>query len=240
MGKTTGIQWADSTWNPWRGCTKVSPGCDNCYMFRDQERFGHDPTQVVRCGDGTFRLPLGMAEPRMVFTCSWGDWFHHEADPWRAEAWDIVRQTPHLTYQILTKRPALIRSRLPKDWGEGYPNVWLGVSAEDQRTLELRLPLLCQIPAALRFLSLEPLLKPVQLVGLLGLVKWVIVGGESGPGCRPMDLNWTRLVLNQCLFYRVPAFVKQLGGWPDKRGDMDTFPPDLRVRQLPEGSTWSP
>ena len=101
--------------------------------------------------------------PALVFTCSWSDFFHVDADPWRGEAWRLIRDTPHLIYQILTKRPALIARRLPADWGEGYPNAWLGVSAERQQEADLRIPLLLQTPAAVRFVSLEPLLGPVRL-----------------------------------------------------------------------------
>src|SRR3990167_2289790 len=117
MGERTAIEWTDATWNPWRGCTKVSPGCASCYMFRDQERYGHDPSVVVRAAPSTFEAPLiwerklldklpdsGLAKPparMLVFTCSWSDWFHADADPWREEAWAIIHDTPHLTYQIL-------------------------------------------------------------------------------------------------------------------------------------------
>src|SRR3954467_13177575 len=123
------------TWNPWRGCTKVSPGCKNCYMFRDQRRYGRDPSQVVRTK--TWREAVrwqkkaeAAGRTDLVFTCSWSDWFHADADAWRPEAWEVVRRCPNLTFQILTKRPERIREHLPADWGAGYENVWLGVSVE--------------------------------------------------------------------------------------------------------------
>jgi protein gp37 len=163
MGERSAIEWTDATWNPWRGCTQVSPGCAHCYMFRDQRRYGRDPEVVVRAAPATFDAPLRWKEPRRVFTCSWSDWFHEAADDWRDEAWDIIRRTPHLTYQILTKRPEMIAGRLPRDWGrEGYPNVWLGVSVESQRQ-DWRAAWLCQFPAAVRFVSAEPLLGPLWL-----------------------------------------------------------------------------
>lgn len=131
-------------------------------MYRDKERYGQDPTVVMR-SKTNFMQPLGWREPALVFTCSWSDWFIEEADAWRGDAWDIIKATPWLTYQILTKRPERILANLPKDWGKGYPNVWLGVSVEDQAAAEKRIPLLLGIPAKIHFLSCEPLLGPVFL-----------------------------------------------------------------------------
>ena len=188
MGKTL-IAWTDYSWNPWRGCHKVSQGCKNCYMFREQKRYGNDPNIVVR-SITTFKDPLKWKDPAMVFTCSWSDWFIEEADPWRDEAWEIIRQTPHLTYQILTKRPENIRSRLPDDWGDGWDNVWLGVSIEDKDNYARGLNL-ADIPAKIRFISAEPLLGQLDLLWLVstGLIHWLIVGGESGPNYRMMEMN---------------------------------------------------
>jgi protein gp37 len=240
MGDTTGIQWTEKTWNPWHGCTKVSAGCDHCYMFRDKARYGQDPEVVTR-SKGTFRAPLSWRDPALVFTCSWSDWFHKAADAWRDEAWDIIRRTPHLTYQILTKRPGRIARHLPDDWGEGYPNVWLGVSVENQDAA-FRASQLATIPARVRFVSAEPLLGPVWLsnhvyregyVNALPFIHWVIVGGESGPDCRPMEIRWARDLIAQCRAHGVAVFVKQLGGWPNKQGDPETWPQDLRVREMP-------
>ena len=188
MGEATEISWTEATWNPWRGCHKVSAGCKNCYMFDGQLRYGQDPGQVIRAAPATFGAPLKWHEGRKVFTCSWSDWFIREADPWRGEAWDIIRATPQHTYQVLTKRPERIAECLPADWGAGWPNVWLGVSAEDQKAAELRLPLLRGIPAAVRFVSCEPVLGPMRL-DLAGLA-WVICGGESGAGRRPFERSW--------------------------------------------------
>lgn len=138
MSEQTLISWTDHTWNPWRGCEKITPGCDHCYMFIAQVRYGRDPSQVVRTQ--TWRQPIrwnaeaeAARKPRRVFTCSWSDFFHPDADEWREEAWAVIRSTPWLTYQILTKRPSNIAARLPGDWGDGYRNVWLGVSRHSQR-----------------------------------------------------------------------------------------------------------
>jgi protein gp37 len=230
MGERSVIEWTDSTWNPWRGCDKVSPGCAHCYMFRDQKRYGRDPSTVVRAADGTFYAPVkkaGWAAERdaaiaargrhLVFTCSWSDWFHPDADEWRDEAWSIIRNTPESTYQILTKRPELIADRLPREWGEGWSNVWLGVSIENRRFVN-RADILRRTPAAVRFISAEPLLGPLMdlpemcdcppdtcngapaascrvkrgpNLDLTG-IDWLIVGGESGPGHRPMTVEWAR------------------------------------------------
>jgi protein gp37 len=162
MGEKTHINWTKHTWNPWQGCRKVSAGCKFCYMYRDKARYGQDPKVVVRSAPATFNKPLAWKEPAKVFTCSWSDWFIEEADEWRDDAWAIIRSTPHLTYQILTKRPERIMGNLPVDWGQGYPNVWLGVSVENQEAANERIPQLIRIPARVRFLSCEPLLGPLD------------------------------------------------------------------------------
>src|SRR5260370_42113596 len=136
VGERTGIEWADATWNPFYGCTKVSPGCKNCYMYREMERYGRDPYTVTRAKPATFTAPLRWREPRRIFTCSWSDWLHEAADAWRPEAWDIIRRTPQHTYLILTKRPERIPEvRVPwsaRAFEAPWPNVWLGVSVETQ------------------------------------------------------------------------------------------------------------
>jgi protein gp37 len=213
MGKTTAIAWTDSTWNPWRGCLKVSPGCKNCYMYREQTRYGNDPKVVVRASKNTFNNPLTWKIPRKVFTCSWSDWFIDQADEWRDEAWDIIRHTQHLTYQILTKRPENIVSHLPFDWGDGWPNVWLGVSVESQ-DYEYRVDELFHTPAAVYFVSYEPALGPLDLTAQmrLGMIDWLISGGESGPDNRPTETAWVRSIRDQCAQHGVAYFPKQNGG----------------------------
>ncbi len=271
MSATSPIEWTDATWNPWHGCHKITPGCKNCYMFREKKQYGQNPNLVVR-SKTLFGAPLKWKEPKLVFTCSWSDWFIEEADAWRDEAWDIIRRTPQHTYQILTKRPDRMEGRVPDP---PLPNVWLGVSVENQQYADERIPPLLKTPAAIRFLSVEPLLGPVtfrwapwadytrvpgrsigHLDGLRG-IDWVIVGGESGPGARPLDMQWVRSIVEQCRAARVPCFVKQMGAYPcqsgmgkpggakqtwiyklksRKGGDPDEWPPDLRVREMPEGA----
>jgi protein gp37 len=173
-------------------------------------RYGKDFRVVRRTKPATFNGPLKWEEPKLIFTCSWSDWFIEEADPWRDEAWDIIRKTPWHTYQLLTKRPERFFENLPKDWDSGWPNVWLGVSIENEDYLYRR-HLLCALPAKLRFLSLEPLLGPLNL-GPLRNIDWVITGGESGPNARPMDPDWVRDIRDQCVDAGVPFFHKQHGG----------------------------
>jgi protein gp37 len=213
MSDSTIIAWTEHTWNPWRGCDKISPGCAHCYMFTAQRRVGFDPEVVVKTQK--WREPhkwerAAAADHRraLVFTCSWSDWFHETADQWRDEAWAVIRACPHLHFQILTKRHERIADHLPADWGPGgYPNVWLGVSIENQRFVH-RADALRTIPAVVRFLSIEPLLGPISDIDLTG-IDWMIVGGESGPGYRPMQLSWVRALRVAAKFNRVAFFFKQ-------------------------------
>jgi protein gp37 len=207
MGASSSIEWTEATWNPWHGCKKISPGCAHCYMYRDKKRYGQDPTAVVK-SKTMFDAPTRWNRSRMVFTCSLSDFFIEEADLWRDEAWEVIRATPQHTYQILTKRPSLIASRLPHGWP--FPNVWLGVSVENPRFL-WRIDTLRTVSAAVRFLSLEPLLSAMPAL-CLEQISWVIVGGESGPNCRPMKAEWVREIRDQCAGAKVPFFFKQWGG----------------------------
>lgn len=212
MGLNTSIEWTDSTWNPHYGCLKVSPGCKQCYMYRDMERYGRNPKVVTRAKPATFNAPLKWTEPQRVFTCSWSDFFIEQADDWRDEAWDIIRRTPHLTYQILTKRPEDIKDRLPDDWGDwGYPNVWLGVSIESPKYL-WRLEALEDIRSIVRFISYEPALEYVDFSAYSPIVDWIISGGESGYQPRPANLDWFRQTRDDCQKYSVKFFHKQHGG----------------------------
>ena len=224
MGINTGIEWTDATWNPWIGCSKVSPGCDSCYMFSGMRRYGRDPGVVQRTKEATFYAPFNWKEPKRIFTCSWSDFFHKQADPWREEAWEVILRTPHHTYQILTKRPGLMVA-----WAETHPwpdHVWAGTSVERQKYAP-RLDVLARVPAKVRFVSAEPLLSSLDLrkwlnwTGDAGMheppdpvcLNWVIVGGESGPNARPMHPDWARSLRDQCHMAGVPYFHKQNGEW---------------------------
>lgn len=237
MGAKTGIAWTDATWSPWRGCTKVSEGCDHCYMYREQKRYGMEPSEVVRASKRTFNLPKRLKPGTKVFVCSWSDFFHQVADHWRQEAWDLIRARPDLTFQLCTKRPGRMQigGVLPDDWGDGWPNVWLGVTVENHLRSN-RVHMLFQTPAALYFASVEPMLTPIDFSPVdLARLDWVIVGGESGPDARPMFECWAEDLLDQCYNAGVAFFMKQLGGWPDKRDKMADFPDSLRVREFPRG-----
>lgn len=241
MGIISSIGWTDATINFWHGCTKVSEGCKYCYMFRNKERYGQEPTTVLKRKKRDILNDLKKITPgKKIFTCSWSDFFIEEADEWRAEAWQIIKDHPQFQWQILTKRPERVLSCLPADWGNGYDNVWLGVSVENQKRAVERIPLLMRIPAKIRFLSCEPLLEAIDITqravnysvptkyhGNIGIewtdpgdgfigIDWVVIGGESGNDegkykYRPCQIAWIEDLLFQCYLYAVPAFVKQLG-----------------------------
>lgn len=236
MGEHTAIEWTDATWNPWRGCHKVSQGCKNCYMFRDQVKYGNDPNVVMR-SKTTFNDPLKWArksplKQMKVFACSWSDWFIEEADPWRDEAWDIIRKTPNFTYQILTKRAESIHYCLPDDWGNGWPNVWLGVSVENRENV-WRLEALSEIPAVVRFMSYEPALSTLDatITTFSPILDWVIVGGESGPNYRPLNLEWVFETVYQCRDNAIACFVKQDSGL--RSGNQGRIPDELWIKEFP-------
>ena len=300
MGNTS-IEWTDKTWNPTRGCSRVSAGCTHCYAERQAARFaeivpsdtpgggiagpfygfvtkinGHPSwTGKVELIESKILEPLSWRKPARVFVNSMSDLFH-EALPDEAvdRVFAVMALTPHITYQILTKRPKRMREYVSGQQhgrmcrvaqgipvrGEKpnapfpLPNVWLGVSAEDQKTADERIPLLLKTPSAVRFVSHEPALGPVDFVrihcgaGYTGnslhgapifgvpadamakrpwpAIDWVIVGGESGPGARPFDISWARNTIQQCNVASVACFVKQLGSQPYEKlpGDMNAQP----------------
>ena len=233
-------------------CRKVSPACAHCYAERDMTRYGRDFSKVTRTKDATFYAPVKWKEPKLIFTCSWSDFFIEEADAWRGFAWDIMRRTPQHTYQILTKRPERVEKCLP-GFGPRWPwkNVWLGISVENQLMADKRIPILLNTFAALRFLSVEPLLGRVDLekvgpskeypgltinalalTGGLRHINWVIVGGESGSKARPLNLDYVRSIRDQCAAADVPFFVKQLTR-NGKQVRFEEFPCDLQIREMP-------
>lgn len=235
MGKNTRIQYADHTQNFWQGCTKVSPGCKYCYMYREKERWGQNPFKVVRSQQATFNAPLHITEPSTIFTCSWSDFFIAEADPWRAEAWAIIRQTPQHIYQIFTKRPERVAACLPEDWGEGYKNVIIIVSMENQEWFDRRIGYLAHIQGCIRGISMEPLIGPIHIdEKYKDLIDWVIVGGESGfgqvpeqtgikYGFRRCDESWIIDIIDNCQQLGIPVFVKQLGTYLAKKYKLSDY-----------------
>ena len=202
----------------------ISPGCAHCYMFAEQRRYKLDPTVVVRTGTWNAvnkfqKEAVAKGERRLVFTCSWSDFFIDKADDWRTEAWYKIRSTPNLTYQILTKRTERILDHLPGDWGpDGYDNCWMGTTVESPDFL-WRIDHLRQVPAKYRLLSIEPLIARIPAIDLTG-IHWVIVGGESGPGFRPMDHEWARVIRDACAAQGVAFFFKQSAGMKPGTGDL--------------------
>lgn len=214
MSATT-IEWAEATWNPVTGCSKVSPGCLNCYAERMAKRLQamgqpnyHDGF-AVRTHDHMLELPFSWVRPRMVFVNSMGDLFHEDVPiDFVERVFEVMRRTPWHTYQLLTKRAARLgeaASLLP--WPE---NVWMGVTVEDNERLS-RVERLREIPSAVKFLSIEPLLGPLPDLNLGG-IDWVIVGGESGPRSRRMQQEWVCSIRDACVDRDVPFFFKQWGG----------------------------
>lgn len=273
-----GIAWTDQTWNPIRGCSRVSEGCRNCYAETVAARF-NGPGQAyeglarraangearwtgkIRIVDEHLEDPLRWRRPRRVFVNSMSDLFHEDVpDEVIDKVFNVMFLATTHTFQVLTKRPERMLAYIMARELANYPigNVWLGVSVEDQAATDARIPLLLKTPAAVRFLSVEPLLAPVDLSRFLpgwgegAMLHWVIVGGESGAGAREMNLTWARSIVAQCKASGVACFMKQMGARPqvtflrngeeatvrvrfaDRAGsDPDEWPPDLRVREFP-------
>jgi protein gp37 len=310
MGDNTKIEWTDATWNPIRGCTRVSEGCRNCYAevmaarFSDPGQWGHGLAKRVTLADGStdhrwtgemrlidsaLDLPLRWTRPRRIFVNSTSDLFHEAVpDHWINKVFAVMALAPQHTFQVLTKRPERMRNyvmgadcdgarrfhvaraagNLMDDGDNAYdevasgpwplPNVWLGTSVEDQAAADARIPHLLETPASVRFISAEPLLGPVNLLvtdhrghdisalrGIAcdptdsdgpdeyyrtGKLDWIIVGGESGPGARPIDPDWARSLRDQCAAAGVAFFMKQM----DKK---TPIPDDLLIRQFPGGAS---
>lgn len=254
---STGIEWADETWNPTTGCNQVSPGCAHCYAKTLTERWGRK-FEDVKLHENRLRKPLGWKTPRRVFVNSMSDLFHESIpDEFIDKVFAVMALTPQHQYQVLTKRPERMREYLTnsevRDFTTrhniGYaalgmvlanprlgaslyqgpeglvnwplPNVWLGVSVENQHWADVRIPILLDTPAAVRFLSCEPLLEAIDITypGRLlptdqePRIDWVIVGGESGAKRRPFDLEWARDLQRQCWYNRTPLFFKQTGAF---------------------------
>lgn len=288
MAENSKIEWTDHTFNPWVGCTKVGPACDHCYAEAWARRTGSPQLwqgERRRTSEANWRQAQKWnaeaertGKRAKVFCASLADVFDNRVpDEWRRDLWDMILTTPALDWLLLTKRPQNIAKMLPterdgKAWGDGWPNVWLGTTVENQEQADLRIPHLLDTPAAKRFLSCEPLLEPIGLDdawhgessldpecwgdcrwcakghrplhncqrhrqseadwirGRSGL-DWVIVGGESGPGARPMRPDWPRSLRDQCQAAGVPFFMKQMSGTVKAR--MPAIPDDLMIREFP-------
>jgi protein gp37 len=239
MADKSAIEWTEATWNPVTGCDRVSAGCDHCYALtlaarlkamgqpkyqRDGDPRTSGPGFGVTMHPDELEIPRRWRRPRVIFVNSMSDLFHPQVSgDFVARVFAVMAATPQHTYQILTKRPKRARQLL-RDWTL-VPNVWLGVSIEDERVVD-RADILRQVPAAVRFLSLEPLLGPLPSLDLTG-IDWVIVGGESGPDHRPMRQEWVLELRDRCQAAGTPFFFKQWGGLTPKSGG-----------RLLEGRTW--
>lgn len=271
MAKTS-IEWTatrlpDGTvlpgfsFNPWIGCSAISPGCAHCYAEalarRLRVKFG--PGEVRRpAGDKYWEGPIKWNTQaakagirRKVFCASMADVFDNEGLAAEREwLWELIEETPNLDWLLLTKRIGNVMGMIPERWLKQLPtHVWIGVTIVNQEEADRDIPKMLRIPAAVRFLSCEPLLGPISFVGRwvnhrnpamhenwLEALSWVIVGGESGHGARAMHPDWVRSLRDQCVAVGTPFFMKQMGGTRNKRGAIEDLPEDLRVREFPRRS----
>lgn len=237
MAENSKIEWTTHTFNPWIGCQKVSPGCDHCYAEALMDtRWGKvkwgPHGERKRTSEANWKLPLRWAKaakgtrPR-VFCASLADVFDNQANTsWRADLFALIEATPELDWLLLTKRPENVTKMLPDDWGDGYPNVWLGTTCEDQKNYDRRWPILRSIPARIRFISYEPAIGPLRLSGAMADPDWIICGGESGHGARYMEPAWAYELRADCEARSVLFFMKQMTA-------KKPIPADLLLRQFP-------
>lgn len=248
------IEWTEETWNPVTGCTKVSPGCTNCYADALCRRFwkqwDREPPPdhfQVKLHPDRLDQPLRWKKPQRVFVCSMSDFFH-PAIPleFQVKILSGIRRCPQHTFQILTKRAGQMALMEHACGIPELPNLWLGVTAESQERADERIPPLLQTPAAIRFVSVEPMLGPVKLFAGSWMapvwfctpdnsdgLDWVIIGCESGPNRRPMDLEWALDLVRQCQATGIPVFVKQLDIDGRVSKEPTEWPEELRIREYP-------
>jgi len=246
MADKSAIEWTDATWNPVTGCTKISPGCDNCYAARFSERFRGVPGHPFEAGFDLMlrpeRLlqPFGWKRPRMIFVNSMSDLFHKDIPRGYIEAvFDSMERADWHIYQVLTKRSSLLQKFINDRYSDRRApgHMWFGVSVENEQATS-RIVHLQKANASVRFLSIEPLIAPIGKLSLTN-IDWVIVGGESGPGARPMKAEWAIDIRNQCLNARLPFFFKQWGGRSPKAAgrllegeEWNQFPTQTRQLRL--------
>lgn len=252
------------SFNPWIGCTKVSQGCKLCYAETQNKRYGWTDgwgpgAPRKRTSESNWKKPIQWDAQawedgivRRVFCASLADVFDVEVpQEWREDLWTLICSTPNLEWLLLTKRIESARVMLPSLWLVAPPyNVRLGVTAEDQENADKRIPQLLKVWKGKNFISYEPAIGPIDFAKYLWPIKkttwsilelaettaidWIICGGESGSGCRPMDIEWARSVRDQCKNADTAFFMKQLGGFPDKRHEPELWPEDLRIQEFPE------
>lgn len=263
MSETSSIEWTDATWNPVRGCTKISPGCKHCYAETFAERFrgvpGHPYEQGFDLRLVSYKLaePLKWSSSKMVFVNSMSDLFHEEVPDWYvSQVCRVMERANWHTYQVLTKRSERLAEMLngPLQFASRLEHVWWGVSVEDRKHGLPRIADLRRAPVSLRFLSVEPLLEDLGIFDLTG-IGWVIVGGESGHGARKMEADWVWNIQRQCQQANVPFFFKQWGGVRKAKAGrlldgrtFDETPPrahhpipdnEVRLRWIEEVTQWT-
>lgn len=248
--RTSKISWTDTTWEIVTGCTRVSEGCRNCFAERMvATRLKHFPqtkglavmrngdahwTGKVRCHPELLDKPLFWPKPRRVFVCSRSDLFHEKVPTeFLRDAFRVMYQCEQHVFQLLTKRPLLALHHVVNyESSQELPaNIWLGTSIENQAAHDERVPYLRRVPAAVRWFSVEPLLGPIKLD--LDGIHWVVVGGESGPGARPMDLEWASSIRDQCAAAMVAFYMKQIVE-AGRKVPFDEWPEDLKIREYPQ------
>ena len=220
-----------AVWNPWHGCRKLSPGCQHCYVYRIDGRHGRDSSEITKTGN--FDLPLKktrqgeyrLVPPDIVYTCFTSDFFLEEADQWRPLAYDMIRKRSDLHFFIITKRIHRFFEGLPRDWGNGYENVTICCTVENQDRADYRLPLFKEMPICHKSIICEPLLEAIDLSSYLGShVESLVAGGESGPQARLCDYDWVLDLRRQCMAAGVPFYFKQTGA---------KFKKDNRIYMIP-------
>ena len=210
----------DKTWNPWHGCHKCSEGCQNCYAYFLDKRYGRDTNEVVK-NKSNFNFPVKkdragqykLESGSFVRVCMTSDFFLEEADEWRKEAWDFIRQRPDVTFSLLTKRAQRIRKCLPGDWDDGWDHVTFSVSCENQKRLEERMPYLLELPSKHKWVSLKPFIGEIDIEEYLatGQIETVLAGGENYLGSRPLHYEWVKKVHDACAKYNVQLIFGQTG-----------------------------
>ena len=227
-------------WNPWHGCIKVSEGCKNCYMYRRDAEFGKDSSKVTKTQQ--FRLPLQKSRNGMyklytdeyVYTCMTSDFFIEQADDWRKDAWKFIKLRSEIKFYIITKRIERFYTSLPADWGEGYENVTVCVTCENQRTADKRIPFFLSLPIKHREIIHEPMLESIDIRKYLssGKIDKVICGGESGEdGTRVCDYEWIKNARKQCDEFNVPFLFRQTGTIFRKDGKLYRIPRQIQASQ---------
>jgi len=229
----------ESVWNPWHGCTKYSPGCKNCYVYRRDESVGRDASKVGlnkdfdkplrRDRSGNYKIPSGSS----VYACMTSDFFLDLADEWRAQAWDIIRERSDVDFCIITKRIVRFADCIPDDWGYGWENVTICVTMEDQEQFDIRFPVLRELPIRHKRIICEPLLTPIDTHGWLAdcKIEGLVAGGESGNNARVCDYEWILSLRDQCDSAGVPFYFKQTGARFRKDGKIYRVPRKLQHSQ---------